>query len=368
MEETREVSALPCPRVTRPTRVGVGVGVCLMMVVGLNGIAAAQPSITELKRLSLEDLMSVEVMSVSKKDQKIGAAASAIFVISQEDIRRSGVTSVPEVLRLVPGLSVARIDANKWAISARGFGGRFSNKMLVLMDGRSIYTPLFAGVYWDVQDLVLDDVDRIEVIRGPGATLWGANAVNGVINIITKDTSQTHGTLVGASFGTEDQGIGDVRVGGALGSVGSYRFYGRLSSRELANDTVPTVADHVARGGFRADLGVTDDDRLTLQGDLYDGSLGLIYTDNSVIPILPDSGLSSGTISGGNVLARWTHTQAAGSEMTLQAYFDRTSRADALVAEERNTFDVDLQHRVGLGSSHELVWGGLPGERRRHHE
>jgi iron complex outermembrane receptor protein len=197
---------------------------------------------SDLTSLSLEELMEIEVTvtSVSKKAQKITEAAAAVFVIDQEDIRRSGATSIPEVLRMVPGLEVARIDANKWAISSRGFNGRFANKLLVLIDGRSVYTPLFSGVFWDMQDTALEDIERIEVIRGPGATLWGANAVNGVINIITKKAEHTTGNLLSAGTGSEERGFGTYRNGGKLGEDAYYRVYGtRLRSRETSMTVNP---------------------------------------------------------------------------------------------------------------------------------
>ena len=182
-------------------------------VVGATGSAPAPPEAPELADLSLEALMNLQVTSVSKKTQKLSTAAAAVFVITGEDIRRSGATSIPEALRMAPDVQVARIDANKWAVSIRGFNGRFANKLLVLMDGRSLYTPLFSGVFWDVQDTVMEDIDRIEVIRGPGAALWGANAVNGIINIITKSAGQTPGGLVSAGGGTEERGFGTGRYG-----------------------------------------------------------------------------------------------------------------------------------------------------------
>src|ERR1700741_2431835 len=178
--------------------------------------AQSQKSVPDVTALSMEDLMNLEVTSVSKRTQKVADAAAAIFVITQEDIRRSGATSIPEALRLVPGLEVARIDENKWAIGSRGFNGRFDNKLLVLIDGRSVYTPLFSGVYWNVQDVMLEDVDRIEVIRGPGATLWGANAVDGVINIITKPARSTQSGIVTAEVGTEERGSDNARYGGKI--------------------------------------------------------------------------------------------------------------------------------------------------------
>src|SRR5213082_651822 len=178
-----------------------------------NAGAEGQKTVPDVATLSMEDLMNLQVTSVSKRTQKVADAAAAIFVLTQEDIRRSGAASIPEALRLVPGVQVARIDENKWAISSRGFNGRFANKLLVLIDGRSVYTPLFAGVYWDVQDTLLRDVDRIEVLRGPGGTIWGANAVNAVINIITKRASDTHGTLISMGGGNVDQGFASFRYG-----------------------------------------------------------------------------------------------------------------------------------------------------------
>src|SRR5882762_5025948 len=188
--------------------------------------AQTSRSVPDVTAMSMEDLMNMQVTSVAKRTQKVADAAAAIFVITQDDIRRSGATSVPEALRLVPGLQVARIDQNKWAIGSRGFNGRFDNKLLVLIDGRSVYTPLFSGVYWNVQDVMLEDVDRIEVIRGPGATMWGANAVDGVINIITKPAASTQSTIITAGGGTEERGAGGVRYGSKIGDSTHYRIYG----------------------------------------------------------------------------------------------------------------------------------------------
>src|SRR3989475_3067640 len=187
--------------------------------------SALAQNLTDVTAMSVEDLMNVQVTSVSKRSQKLADAAAAIFVITQEDIRRSGATSIPEVLRMVPGVQVARIDENKWAISSRGFNGRFANKLLVLIDGRSVYTPLFSGVYWNIQDVMLEDVDRIEVIRGPGATLWGANAVTGVINIITKSAKSTQSALVTAGGGTELRGVSNLRYGGRVDKGAHYKAY-----------------------------------------------------------------------------------------------------------------------------------------------
>src|ERR1700686_3341391 len=220
-----------------------------------NGAAQSQQSVPDVTALSMEDLMKVQVTSVSKRTQKVADAAAAIFVITQEDFRRSGATSIPEALRLVPGLEVARIDENKWAIGSRGFNGRFDNKLLVLIDGRSVYTPLFSGVYWNVQDVMLEDIDRIEVIRGPGATLWGANAVNGVINIISKKAKDTQSGVVTAGAGSEERGSGGVRYGSKIGDT-SYRAYGKYFNwGPSLYPTGMTAHDgwDAMRGGFRAD-------------------------------------------------------------------------------------------------------------------
>src|SRR5258708_14375429 len=230
-----------------------------LLVIGLvlfvaSALAQNLPDVTAM---SVEGLMNVQVTSVSKRTQKLADAAAAIFVITQEDIRRSGATSIPEALRMVPGLQVARIDENKWAISSRGFNGRFANKLLVLIDGRSVYTPLFSGGYCNIQDVILEDVDRIEVIRGPGATLWGANAVNGVINIITKPAKSTQSALATAGGGTETRGFGSVRYGGRLNTGSYYTAYAKYfnvgpsidpSTGRRADDNWDAL-----RGGFRTD-------------------------------------------------------------------------------------------------------------------
>src|SRR5207302_3865523 len=228
-----------------------------VLAVFLSGSASAQSpqGVPDISRMSIEELMSVEVTSVAKRPQRVADAAAAVFVITQEDIRRSGASSIPEALRMVPGLQVARIDENKWAIGSRGFNGRFDNKLLVLIDGRSVYTPLFSGVYWNVQDVMLEDIDRIEVIRGPGATLWGANAVNGVINIISKKAKDTQSAIVTAGAGTEERGSGGVRYGSKIGDT-SYRAYGKYFNwgpSLYSNGTTAHDGWDALRGGFRAD-------------------------------------------------------------------------------------------------------------------
>src|ERR1051325_8888958 len=231
-----------------------------------------QPS--QLAGLEIEDLMKIRVTSVSKKEERIANAAAAISVITQDDLRRSGFTSIPEALRMAPGLEVARLDAHDWAISSRGFNDVFGNKLLVLMDGRSIYPPLFSGVFWDVQDTLLEDLDRIEVIRGPGATIWGAIAVNGVINIISKSAKETQGTLVSGGAGTEERVFASVRYGGTLASNVYYRVYGNYFDRDnsiLQNGSKAYDSWAQERGGFRMDWQPGNENLLTAQGEIYGG-------------------------------------------------------------------------------------------------
>lgn len=314
-----------------------------------------------LADLSIEELMNEPVTSVSKKETKLTDSAAAIFVISQEDIRRSGSTSIPELLRMVPGLNVARMNANKWAVSARGFNGRWANKMLVLIDGRSVYTPLYSGVYWDVQDLVLEDIERIEIIRGPGATMWGANAVNGVINIITKRSEDTQGGLVSAVAGGEDRGIASVRYGGVLGREAHYRVYAKSFSRDnLVDASGASSLDrwNQSHGGFRTDWKLSDKNSLTVQGDIHAGVSqnqveGLLSLAPPVTAIYNDRN----ELAGGNLLARWNHTFSSRSDIAVQFYYDQASRSSPGLSESRTTFDFDFQHHWTLSKRHDLVWG-----------
>ncbi len=301
----------------------------LVVLLSLTVNGWASSPVKDLTQLSLEDLMRIEVTSVSKKGEQLSDAPSAIFVITQEDIRRSGVTSIPEALRMAPGVEVARIDANKWAISARGFNSRFATKLLVLMDGRSVYSPVFSGVWWDVQDTLLEDIDRIEVIRGPGATLWGANAVNGVINIITKKAGETRGGLATVGAGTEEKGFGSFRYGLKLGEHSDARAYVKYFNRDASvTSSGATAADDwdQFRTGFRLDHEPSAQNNFTLQGDYYRGKSGSTYDISSLSPPFTKSFQEKPDMAGGNILGRWKHVISNNSEINLQTYYDRTER------------------------------------------
>lgn len=315
----------------------------------------SEPS--DLGSMSLEDLMSIEVTSVSKKPQKLSDAAAAVYVITQDEIRRSGLTSIPELLRLVPGLEVANIDSQRWAITSRGFNSRYSNKLLVLIDGRSVYTPLYSGVWWDVQDLVLDDIDRIEVIRGPGASLWGANAVNGIINIITKDSSETQGTSINAFAGEQANSI---VYGGRSGTNGHFRMYAKNKAENgfmEASGTRACDAWSQSRGGFRFDSGQPGTSGMTIQGDVYDGEGDILMIDNVLAPpyLVPFAG--DVKLNGANLLGRWNKTSAAGSESALQLYYEQGYRSDVQHVETRRTYDLDFQQQLPVKGRHDAMWG-----------
>jgi iron complex outermembrane receptor protein len=315
----------------------------------------AAPRLTEL---TLEQLGDVEVTTVSKRPEEVWRTAVAIHVITHEDIRRSGATSIPEVLRLAPGIEVARIDSDHWSIGVRGFGDQFSKALLVLIDGRSIYTPLFAGMYWPAHDALLDDVDRIEVIRGPGGTIWGADAVSGVINIITKTAADTHGAVASLGAGNIDRGIGAFRYGAGNGSTFGYRVYGKGANRGAERHADSATFDEwwSTQAGFRTDWTLARDS-VTVQGDISKGSHGQRVNVASFSP--PAQVALDGTLdaSGANVLARWERSVASGRGFRLQAYFDRTAWVAPHFAERRNTVDVDFLHHVTLRGRHTVTAG-----------
>ena len=315
----------------------------------------------DLSQVSLEDLMNIEVTSVSKKEQKMSQAAAAIFVITEEDISRSGAANIPDLLRMVPGMDVSQIDANSWAVSARGFNGQFSNKLLVLTDGRAVYTPLLGGVNWDTLDVPLQDIDRIEVIRGPGATIWGANAVNGVINIVTKKASETHGAMITGNGGSESQVGGVTQYGGAFHGNTDYRIF----TKYLNHGPEPAVGGgsnqddmNFLHGGVRVDSNISSKDSLTVEGDLYTGRSGAtIIHVFSISPPVVGNLIVDQQLSGGNVLGRWNHNFSGGSDTSLQFYFDNSERTGPESRDTLNTIDIDFNHHFALGSRHDFVWG-----------
>src|SRR6266581_1364956 len=341
----------------------VGRRILSLVVVALflgTSVSAQSQGVPDISRMSIEELMNVEVTSVAKRPQRVADAAAAVFVLTQEDIRRSGAASIPEALRMVPGLQVARIDENKWAIGSRGFNGRFDNKLLVLIDGRSVYTPLFSGVYWNVEDVMLEDVDRIEVIRGPGATLWGANAVDGVINVITKKAKSTQSAVVTAGAGTEERAAGGVRYGGKLGDNTYYRAYTKYFDwGPSAYPSGMTAHDgwDALRGGFRADWTPAGANSLTLQGDIYRTRFDETLTVASLSAPYSNTFPNDGKYSGGNILGRWNHA-SEGSSMSLQMYYDNTTITDhSLFGDHQNILDIDFQHGFHVGDSQQFVWG-----------
>lgn len=331
--------------------------ICSPLVIRSAGATyASAESLPDLSGLSIEDLMNIEIVSVSKKAQKFSDAAAAIFVITREDIRRSGVNSIPDALRMVPGIQVARIDANKWAIGSRGFGSRFTNKLLVLMDGRTIYTPLYSGVFWDTQDTVLEDIDRIEVIRGPGATMWGANAVNGVINIITKRAGETQGTLLTVGAGTEEAIFNSVRYGGKINENGHFRLYAKYLNRDDSIERHGTDGSDewdALRAGIRLDW----NDSFTILGDIFKGNAGGRIKAVSFTP--PYSQIIEDDIenAGGYVLMRWEKSMSDTSDFSIQFYYDRLEYNLSLLGTEVDTFDIDIQHRFSFGERQAIIWG-----------
>ncbi|MBV9506799.1 MAG: TonB-dependent receptor, partial [Acidobacteriia bacterium] len=310
-----------------------------------------------LKSLSLEQLGQIEVTTVAKQPVEVNKTAAAVYVITQEDIHDSGATSLPEALRLAPGVEVARIDGVKWSIGIRGFGTRLSRDVLVLIDGRTVYSPLFHGVYWEVQDTLLEDIDRIEVVRGPGGTIWGPNAINGVINIITKKPKDTRGTLLEAGGGSVDHGFLDARYGGGNQTM-NYRFYAKGFSRGAEADPLQQEFDGWWRtqAGFRTDWTPGRRDALRLQGDIYTSRMGESMRVTSTSPPFSSIVNSDANLSGGNVLARWDRT-LDDSSFSLQAYYDRFNRQQSTQAEFRDTFDIDFVHHWRVTKRHELTWG-----------
>ena len=334
-------------------------GMCAQESASASGSGSAKP--VDLTSISIEDLMNIQVTSASKKAETLFAAPAAIFVITGEDLRRGGFSSVPDALRTVPGLYVVQQSSHVWLVTARGFSNEFNDKMLVLIDGRLIYSPTFGGVFWDVQDPPLEDIDRIEVIRGPAGTLWGADAMNGVINIITKDAAKTQGLLVATSAGIDEGYAARVRFGGKIGENFSYRIYG------TSNDWLPTVDSAglpnydswgITQGGTRFDWSPSQKDAITFDGQGYSGrvrDVAPVFTPASSVAVQQET---SGVVKGGHVLGRWKHSFSDRSDTDVLGYCDWTGRVSATDTEYRNTCDAEFQHRYSFTPRHTLTWGG----------
>lgn len=319
--------------------------------------ADQEPDVTDI---DLDDLMKVNVTSPGRKAQQVTTVPSAVHVLRGEDLKRAGATSLAEALRAVPGLHVARTRANSWAVSARGFTSA-ANKMLVLIDGRSVYSPLHSGVFWDVQDTFLEDVDRIEVVRGPGASLWGANAINGVVNIITKNAKETTGQLVTGGAGTEERLFGGARAGFEVGKDAHIRVFAKYFTRDDAVEGIDQDRQShdglwMGRAGFRSDWKGGDQDRFTLMGDFYQGQAQARSTRLSLTaPPRPFKDRSD--LRGGDLVFRWDRDLGPAQSLSVQAYYDYTRRQADLFADIVHTGDLDFQHRFPLADGHDVIWG-----------
>jgi iron complex outermembrane receptor protein len=329
------------------------------LVLSVAAPAHAQTRPMDLSVATIEDLMNIEITSASRKEQRAADVAAAVFVITHDDIRRSGMRTIPDLLRLVPGVEVAQINSNKWAVTVRGFNGLYANKLLVLVDGRSVYNRIFSGVFWDAENLMLDDVDRIEVIRGPGAAVWGANAVNGVINIVTKNTADTQGVLVrvdGGGFGA----LGAVRYGGTLGAT-RYRLYTQWTGRNsslIAPDTRANDRSHSGITGFRADR-TTQPGTFTLEGGFTAGQVRALWPNLNPQTAAREPLANDPTDTrAGHLLGRWTHTRPGGAALQIQSAVEISSRQEPVGSYDQQTFDVYTQYHTTLGAHQDLVAGG----------
>jgi iron complex outermembrane recepter protein len=322
---------------------------------------ALASELEDYSELDLSDLaaLSAEVFSASKKNERVVETPASVYVIGPEEIRRSGHTHIAELLRLVPGLNVARIGSSRWAVSARGFNHEFASKLLVLIDGRVVYTPAFSGVYWNLQDMVLDDVERIEVIRGPGAAIWGSNAVNGVINVITRSSRQTPGTFARAVVGTEDRAILSMRTAGGQDDL-HYRFYGKMSNRD---SSVDLKGHHRAdewraqRSGVRLDWTPSDRDAVWFDGSIYHGDQGNAVRDFDPLTFAPRDSHVDASNNGGHAMVHWDRVLSERQSLSFQATYDQLLQRGDLFEDVRHTAAGDAQHRIALSDRNEVTWG-----------
>lgn len=329
---------------------------CVLLATVMHpGLAAQSDGLLtqNLKRLTIEELAEVDIISAARRAESLATTPAAVVIVTHEEIRRSGATTLADAMRLAGALDVARIHGNAWAVTSRGFQITTANKLLVLIDGRTVYSPLFSGTFWEVQDFFLADIDRIEIIRGPGGATWGANAVNGVINVITKPAAATRGTFLNLSAGSVDRVIGSIRHGGRLGTSGSYRVYGKYRDRgsqffvggpnagQSAEDTL-----RFGQGGFRLESNLANAASWLVQGDAYGGLEGLFSSE-------------AAEIAGGNVMGRWTRRFSEASEFQAQLYYDRTyRRVPRQFEERRDTVDIEAIQRMRYGQRQHVVVGG----------
>jgi iron complex outermembrane receptor protein len=308
---------------------------------------------------TLDQLLNTPVVTVSKRQQRLSKVPAAVYVITKEEIHRSGAASIPEILRLAPGVQVARINATQWAVSIRGFNGLWSNKLLVMIDGRTIYSEIFSGVDWEMQDVVREDIERIEVVRGPGSSIWGANAVNGVINIVTKRAADTSGTTLAVSAGNLERFRATAQYGGAFGRT-SFRVYSKVRDESLPGTGGFNLPDthRQAIAGFRIDSNLSARDKLTVQGDGYVGRTH----DPEIVPVtlpsfLPETSDINGHPASFDLQAKWTRTLSDRSEISLQTFGAHEQRIEDGIDARNSTFDIELQHSFAAGERNSVLWG-----------
>jgi iron complex outermembrane receptor protein len=355
-----KLANLPCSALAsqRAARLAwVVVGFALLAIPGLPARSQLPPDLTQK---SIEDLMKTEVCSVNKKAEQVLDTPAAVYVVSREQIRSSGARNIPDALRLVPGMDVNQIDASTFDVGIRGFDERFSNKMLVMVDGRSLYSPIFGGIYWDNIDLIIDDIDRIEVIRGPGGSLWGTNAVNGTVNIITRSSQGTQGLLLADRSSSDTPTLLTARYGGEIGKFGTYRIFANYTDAFGAQDEIGHWAGdawHLLHAEFRSDQKLREQDVLMLEGDILSGSFGEPLTRPILVAPFEETVGGIYSVSGGALLGRWTHVYPTGEETQLQVYFTKENRDATERPDNLNTVDVDAQHHFRVGSRQDFVGG-----------
>lgn len=332
---------------------------CFLSIAPTIGRADTIDDASRLTRMSIEELANLQVVTVTGRSEATGRAAGAVYVATSEDIRLSGSATLPDALRMAPGLQASRIDADEWAVAVRGFASRLSRSVLVTIDGRSVWTPLFAGVFWDAHDTLLPDVDQIEVSRGPGGAVYGANALNGVISVTTRDSKDTQGALASIGGGDAER-MAALRWGGRLRPATTYRAYGKYDRRDGTRPTTTAGYDdesEMTQGGFRVDWRHGARDTLTASGDLYEGSAGQPITVATFVPPFSEALVGDAAFRGRNLVTRWRRSLASAGELTVQAYYDHTTRHEPHYAEWRDTVDLDARHRLQWGGRHDAVWG-----------